>query len=68
MASCKKDRTCSCTQTITPTGGAAVTSSYDVTVKKVKKGAAIDGSCRSWTSQETAPVAQTKTEVNCELK
>jgi len=68
MASCKKDRTCSCTQTNTPVSGAATTWGYDVTVKKAKKGDALDGMCRSYTNQTTAPVAGTKTEVVCTLK
>ncbi len=68
MASCKKDRTCTCTQTWTPTSGAATTSSYEVTVEKATKGQAKDGECRSYTSQKTAPTAGTKYEVTCELK
>jgi hypothetical protein len=68
MASCKKDRTCTCTTTWTPTSGAAVVSSEEITVKKAKKGAALDGECRSYSYQTTAPVAGSKTDVACELK
>lgn len=68
MASCKKDRTCTCTKTQTPPSGSAITSSYEVTVEKATKGQAKDGKCRSYSNQTTAPVSGTKTEVNCELK
>ncbi|MGE0566378.1 MAG: hypothetical protein AB7O73_00390 [Bacteroidia bacterium] len=68
FASCKKDRTCTCTDTTTPVGGAAVTSTDEVTIKKAKKGAALDGHCQSYSSQQTAPTAGTKWERNCELK
>ncbi|MCE3226034.1 MAG: hypothetical protein K0S32_585 [Bacteroidetes bacterium] len=68
MVSCKKDRTCTCTTTSTPSSGAAVTWTEEVTVKKAKKSAAIDGQCRGYTQQTTAPVAGTKTDVTCELK
>ncbi|MCA6435228.1 MAG: hypothetical protein ACK5QC_10860 [Bacteroidota bacterium] len=68
FASCKKDRTCSCTTTSTPPTGAAFTSTEEVTIKKVTKGQAKDGECRSYTTQQTAPTSGTKTEVKCELK
>ncbi|MCB0410600.1 MAG: hypothetical protein KDD29_10305 [Flavobacteriales bacterium] len=68
FASCKKDRTCTCTQTQTPVGGTATTSTYEVTVKKAKKGDAMDGQCQSSTWQTTAPVAGTTYDTNCELK
>jgi hypothetical protein len=68
MASCKKDRTCTCTYTSTPASGAATTWTEETTVKKAKKGDAIDGMCASGSYQTTAPVAGTKTDVKCELK
>lgn len=68
FASCKKDRTCSCTTTNTPPVGAATTWSEDVTVKKAKKKDALNGECKSYTSQTTAPISGTKTEVTCTLK
>lgn len=68
MASCKKDRTCTCTYTSTPSSGPATTWTSETTVLKAKKGSALDGQCRSYTYQTTAPVAGTKTDVACELK
>jgi hypothetical protein len=68
MVSCKKDRTCTCTETITPSSGSATTSSYEVTIKKAKKGDAKDSQCMGYTTQTTAPVAGTKYDVTCELK
>lgn len=68
MASCKKDRTCSCTQTWTPSSGPATTTTTEITVEKVTKAQAKDGMCMSYTDQTTAPVAGTKYEKNCELK
>jgi hypothetical protein len=68
MASCKKDRTCSCTITSTPPSGAAFSSTVEYTVEKVSKAEAKDGMCRSFTDQTTAPVAGTKYEKSCELK
>lgn len=68
FASCKKDRTCTCTTTTTPVSGAAVTSTDEITVKKVTKGQAKDGACQSSTYQQTAPTSGTKWETNCELK
>lgn len=68
FASCKKDRTCTCTNTSTPPSGSATTWTEEVTVKKAKKGDAIDGMCASGSNQTTAPVSGTKTETKCELK
>lgn len=68
MASCKKDRTCTCTYTSTPSSGASTTWTEEVTVKKVTKGQAKDGECRGYTTQRTAPTSGTKTDVTCELK
>ena len=68
FASCKKDRTCTCTYTTTPAGGAAYTSTDEITIKKAKKKDALNGQCRSVSSQQTAPVSGTKYESNCELK
>lgn len=68
FASCKKDRTCSCTTTVTPASGPAYSSSEDITVKKAKKKDAINGQCRSYSYQVTAPVSGTKTDVACTLK
>ena len=68
LASCKKDRVCECTTVSTPASGAAVTMTEEITVKKVKKSAVKDGECRGYTSQTTAPVAGTKTDVTCKLK
>lgn len=68
MASCKKDRTCTCTETWTPTSGSATTTTEEVTMKKAKKGAALDSQCRGYVSQTTAPVSGTKYERTCELK
>ena len=68
FASCKKDRVCECTTVSTPASGAAFTSTEEITVKKVKKSAVKDGACRGYTSQTTAPVAGTKTDVTCKLK
>ncbi len=68
MASCKKDRTCTCTTTYTPVSGPSSTATYEVIVKKAKKNAAKDGMCSSTTSQVTAPTSGTKYETNCELK
>ena len=68
FASCKKDRTCTCTTTTTPPVGSAFTSSTEYTIKKVKKKDAVNGLCRSYTKQTTAPVSGTKTDETCELK
>jgi len=68
LASCKKDRVCECTTVTTPATGAATTTTDEITVKKAKKGAVKDGSCQGYTSQTTAPVAGTKTDVTCKLK
>jgi len=68
FASCKKDRTCTCKMTSTPPTGAAFTWEEEVTVKKAKKGHALDGNCQSYTSQTTAPVAGSKYERECTLK
>lgn len=68
FASCKKDRTCTCTSTTTPTSGSASVSTYEVTVKKVTKSQAKDGTCAGSVEQQTAPVAGSKDEFKCELK
>ena len=68
LASCKKDRTCTCTETWTPVSGSAQVTTTEVTIKKVKKGEALDGQCSSGTSQQTAPTQGTKYETRCELK
>jgi len=68
FASCKKDRTCECTDVWTPTTGPVITTSETITVKKAKKGTAIDGQCQGWTSQTTAPVSGTKYDRTCTLK
>ena len=68
MASCKKDRTCECTNVWTPTSGASVTTTETYTVKKATKGAAIDGMCQGYKSQVTAPVSGATNETTCELK
>jgi len=68
FASCKKDRTCTCTTTNTPPTGSTTSFTQETTVKKAKKSDALRGKCRSFTTQETAPVARTKTDVVCELK
>jgi len=68
LASCKKDRTCTCTSTQTPVSGASITSTDEITVKKVTKGQAKDGVCSGYSYQTTAPVSGTKFETTCELK
>lgn len=68
FASCKKDRTCTCTSTYTPASGTASVSTYEVTVKKVTKGQVKDGVCEGSSDQQTAPVAGDKNDFKCELK
>ena len=68
MASCKKDRTCTCVTTNTPVTGSVTSSTDEITVKKAKKADALNGQCRSYSYQTTAPVAGTKYDVTCTLK
>ncbi|MDZ4665283.1 MAG: hypothetical protein SGJ15_10435 [Bacteroidota bacterium] len=65
FASCKKDRVCECTYTSTAPGSSS--STYEITVKKVKKGVAAD-ICESTTNQTTAPVAGYINTDDCKLK
>jgi hypothetical protein len=65
FASCKKDRECECTYTSTSPGNVATT--YVTTIKKVKKGVAVD-LCESRTSQQTAVVAGYISTTDCKLK
>jgi outer membrane lipoprotein SlyB len=67
LASCKKDRTCTCTDTYTPTSGSASVTTREVTIKKVRKGDALDGECNNYSYQNTVP-AGSKFETKCELK
>ena len=68
LASCKKDRTCTCTDTWTPVSGSATVTTREVTIKSVKKGDAIDGQCSNNAYQTTAPTQGSKWETKCELK
>lgn len=68
MASCRKDRTCTCTETSDAPGFVADT--YVTTYKDIKKKDA-KKACQSYTSKVTAPVASTlgnDSGMNCELK
>jgi hypothetical protein len=69
LASCKKDRTCTCTDTYTPSsGGSASIDTREITIKKVTKADALDGQCGSGTYQQTAPTQGGKWDTKCELK
>jgi hypothetical protein len=68
IASCKKDRTCTCTDTYTTSSGSTQVDTYEVTVKKVTKAQAKDGSCAGGSYQQTAPTTGGKYEFKCELK
>lgn len=68
LASCNKDRTCTCTFTSSIPGSASSTiSTREVTIKNVSKGDAIDGQCSSGSFQFTAPTQGTKNETKCVL-
>ncbi|HWY38009.1 MAG TPA: hypothetical protein VNY73_05590 [Bacteroidia bacterium] len=63
MASCKKDRTCTCTQT-SPGGS----SSYTLVVTKVTKAGATQGACASGTTTETSGGTSYVITTSCTVK
>ena len=72
LASCKKERTCTCTSTYTSSSGNVTTDQPIVTTyKKIKKSDAKD-LCSSSTSESTytsgSNTSTSKSETKCELK
>ena len=66
MASCRKDRTCTCTSTSDAPG---FVSSTEVTVYKDSRKRDAKIACQSYTGKMTAPVASPYSSgQNCELK
>jgi hypothetical protein len=63
MTSCKKDRTCTCTQT-----DASGTTAYTMVITKVTKKGATMGACASGTTTETVSGTSYVTTTSCTVK
>lgn len=70
LASCKKDRVCTCTSTTTSTGGGTTIVTSDasqVTYTKAKKGDA-RSACLSYTTTNTSTYGTSTTTADCSIK
>lgn len=72
LASCRKDRTCSCDGTVTTNGTGSSVSGQQVVGHSTKHEAKKIAECYSYTETETQTIAgtvyNTETTVKCELK
>lgn len=68
MTSCKKDRTCTCSETSTSGGTTSAASTTTVVVNKSTKNAANGGNCASYTKTQTISGTTVTDNVTCTLK